>query len=102
MDFGQLRKANIERLKEIHRATLDWTIGDWGCAAAGEMGELCNFLKKVRRGEEIACRDVADEIADVIVYLDIIAHQFNIDLGGAVRTKFNATSDKYGSPTKIS
>lgn len=99
--FAELREANVERLTQIHPASLDWSIGDWGCALAGEVGELCNLLKKTRRGEDIPIKDIAHEIADVQIYLDIIAYQFGLDLAGVTAEKFNITSAKLGATVFI-
>ena len=63
---------------------------------AGEVGELCNLLKKIRRGEDIDPEDVEMEMADVAIYLDLVAHHAGIDLGEAIRHKFNRDSVKRG------
>lgn len=38
-------------------------------------------------------RAFADELADVIIYADLIAARLGIDLGDAVRRKFNEVSE---------
>lgn len=45
--------------------------------------------------------DIADEIADTIIALDLLASHLNIDLGEAVKIKFNKTSNKYDLQTLI-
>ena len=65
-----------------------------GGAMAGESGETCNLLKKLRRGEKISVEDIASELADVITYADLIAARLDIDLGEAVRKKFNIVSKR--------
>ena len=42
-----------------------------------------------------------DEIADTFIYLDLLAQSQGIDLGEAVRNKFNRTSDKLGCDIKL-
>lgn len=81
---------------------------EWGCAAAGEMGELCNVLKKIAREEQdIGVKDVgridgdkqkavADEAADVVIYLDLLLARCGLSLEEAIRSKFNETSRKVG------
>jgi NTP pyrophosphatase (non-canonical NTP hydrolase) len=71
---------------------------------AGEVGEACNVVKKIRRIENgtntakdpqtfDACRIMlADELADTIIYADLLAARLGIDLGEAVRNKFNEVS----------
>ncbi len=82
----------------------DWSLGEWICAVTGELGELANLIKKVRRGDKTLSdvRDeVARELADVACYLDILALQCGVDLGDAVVTKFNEVSDRIGVDVKL-
>lgn len=44
---------------------------------------------------------IGDEIADVVIYLDLLAERLGIDMGEAVIRKFNRTSEKVGSPEKL-
>jgi len=98
MDLLELRNANVKRCVTSFKHSLeDWSEMEWGCAAAGEMGELCNLLKKRGRGENIPLKDVMDEIADVIIYLDLLAAKLKVQLSGPIRNKFNETSRKKGS-----
>jgi len=78
-----------------------WTLGDWGCALAGEVGELCNLIKKRRRGQDIPIAKLAQELADVIIYADLLATELAIDLGQAVKVTFNAKSDELSLPVKL-
>jgi NTP pyrophosphatase (non-canonical NTP hydrolase) len=101
LSFKQLRKANVKRCESAFHPVKDWSPTDWGCAAAGEMGETCNLLKKMLRGQKIKKQDVADEIADVIMYMDLLAARLDIDLGEAVRHKFNVVSNRKKSDIKL-
>ena len=101
LDFLELRKANRERCETSFHGIDEWSETDWGCAAAGEMGELCNLLKKRRRGEDIPIKMVMDEIADVIIYLDLLAAKLGIQLSGPIREKFNEVSDRVGSEVRL-
>lgn len=102
LDFLTLRNANVKRCVSAFKHSLDdWSEMEWGCAAAGEMGELCNLLKKRKRGEDISLKSVMDEIADVIIYLDLIAAKLHVQLSGPIRDKFNEVSDRYGSDIKL-
>lgn len=96
-----LRSANVARCRDSFKVCADWSVGDWGNAIAGEVGELCNLLKKVRRREPIDTRKIADELADVIIYADLIAHEFGIDLAAAVVRKFNEVSGRVGSNHRL-
>jgi NTP pyrophosphatase (non-canonical NTP hydrolase) len=102
LDLLTLRKANVERCVTAFKHNLDdWSEMEWGCAAAGEMGELCNLLKKRRRGEDIPLKAVMDEIADVIIYLDLLSAKLGVHLSGPIREKFNETSEHRGSNIRL-
>lgn len=81
---------------------------------AGECGEACNAVKKLRRLQtaphwhraedgpaEHLVSDVADELADLVIYADLLAERLGIDLGAAVVNKFNATSELVGVPHRL-
>lgn len=104
--FNVLRGANVNRQKEWpgnERADLAFR----ALEVAGEAGELSEAIKKFLRAERgikgtTATReDVAAEMGDLLVSLDLLANQMGIDLGEAVRAKFNCTSEKYGMRTYI-
>ena len=101
-----LREANKWR-------HIEWSQGNAislsyrGNELAGEVGEACNILKKLDReqmgivGSRASKDQLADELADVVICVDLIAMDMSIDLAAAVRRKFNATSEKYGLKTRI-
>lgn len=70
-------------------------------------GKLQNLVKKLEReklgipGSRTSHAELAKELADVIICTDLIAMDAEIDLWEAVRSKFNATSEKVGLKTKI-
>lgn len=119
LTFRDLAKVNATRVKRWHPYGItSWSITDWACAAAGEMGEVCNAVKKLRRVEnEIANRSddpsrliankpqailaIGEEIADTIIYLDLLAQRLGIDIASFVIEKFNRTSEQYGFPEKL-
>ncbi len=88
-------------LENFKPALKDWSPSDWALATTGELGELCNFLKKRRRGDSIDPKAIRDEFADVILYLDLWAASEGIDLAEAVISKFNEVSDRNGSHIKF-
>lgn len=104
--FETLRFANDVRQREWDTdGTID--LAYKGNELAGEVGEACNIIKKLERerrsirGSRATMQDLADELADVIICVDLIASAIGVDLGAAVRSKFNATSAKYGLTTRI-
>ena len=96
----QLRAANVSRCETFH-AIGEWSETDYACALAGEVGELCNLIKKRRRGDDIPPAMLADEIADVLIYLDLLAARLGIQVDGAVVRKFNAWSVSKGLPQRL-
>src|SRR5215813_3811246 len=102
--FVDLMQANFRRLPLFktkngniaHKADdgSDWSIAEWTNAMAGEAGEACNVAKKIRRGDydndpELAKRLLLSEIADVVIYADLICQQLHASLGDAVQQTFN-------------
>ncbi len=113
MNFEDLRQANTKRCGESFHPIDHWSPTDWGCAMAGECGEACNNLKKLRRleGSHFARDDerevdklidqVMDEVADMVVYADLLATRLNRSLESAIIDKFNRMSDTVGSDIKL-
>lgn len=109
--FGQLRYHNTVRCLACYHPLDEWSLCDWATAAAGEMGEVCGVVKKARRlgHDDDSVLDnqldlvsaLSDEIADVVIYLDLLASRAGIDLGAAVQRKFNQTSDKVGYEARL-
>lgn len=113
LTFQQLREVNASRVAKWHPPeSVPWTGADWSNASAGEMGEACNVVKKLRRIEtgvpgsqdpdqEVLISYLADEIADTIIYLDLLAAHYGIDLATAVRTKYNRVSVREGFEERL-
>ena len=101
INFNQLRVANLKRCEGTFHRLDDWSPCDWMCATAGELGEAANLIKKLRRGEQIAGEQIADELADVVIYLDLFAARLRIDLGLAVQRKFDVVSVRVGSSVRL-
>lgn len=104
LTFQELRKANVARCEEVFHPLNHWTPTDWGCALAGEVGEACNAIKKLRRHGDGTNTDkdpatktecllaIGEELADIIIYADLLAASLGIDLAFQVRRKFNTVS----------
>ena len=101
LGFQELRDANVRRCEESFFALDHWSPTDWACALAGEVGEACNLVKKLRRGEEVEPYRIGYELADTVIYADLLAARLGLDLGELVRTKFNIVSDRKGSTVKL-
>ena len=101
LKFNELRAANLKRLPKFGHGVMDWSPTDWGCAMAGECGEACNKVKKLKRGDDVTKEEIGDELADTIIYADLLAARLGIDLGEAVVRKFNEVSEKRNLPVKM-
>ena len=104
LSFADLREQNVPRCLEAFGHRLDdWSLQDWACAMGGECGEALNLVKKTRRDGDLATRRkaLADELADLIIYADLLAARADIDLGQAVRDKFNRVSKLRGNRRRV-
>lgn len=102
LSFAALRETNVRRCLDAFKQSLDdWSLLEWAGAAAGEVGELANLCKKLRRGEDVPLREIGYEAADAVIYLDLLCAAAGIDLGAMVREKFNVVSDRRGSEVRL-
>lgn len=100
-DFmNEISKANKERCKDFGHDLNEWNGLEWAGALAGEVGELSNLLKKVKRGDasfEEYEKDLKDEVADVFMYLNLLSCWADFDLKEISIRKFNEKSEDIGS-----
>lgn len=114
LKFSELRVANVRRIPEFRNRMgglahkkpdgSDWSLGEWMCALTGEVGEAANIIKKIRRGDYSLFNikpQLADEFADIVIYLDLLAFRCGINLGAAVINKFNRSSVKVCSRIRL-
>lgn len=131
LNLDSLRMANVTRCQGAYHSKdgiAEWTPTDWATAMAGECGEACNEVKKLRRiaatperaaemriageqpdndfsgpAEDYPRRVelVGEELADLIIYADLLAARLGIDLAFAVARKFNRKSEEIGSPVRL-
>lgn len=118
LTFDDLRAINKLRCETAFHQVDEWKPWEWSNAMAGECGEACNLTKKMnriwpanqfkqnwnkpedQRLDELAAR-VASEVADTVIYADLLLTSMGRSLGEAVRATFNAKSDEIGSPIKL-
>jgi NTP pyrophosphatase (non-canonical NTP hydrolase) len=118
LTFDAYSVVSKARAMRWHRGGLDeWSVTDWATALAGEVGELCNAIKKYRRVEdqlqghdgdtpqpqdvEQAVRAIKKEIGDSYAYLDLLAQRFDLRVQDCVRDTFNRISEREGFPERI-
>jgi NTP pyrophosphatase (non-canonical NTP hydrolase) len=104
--FSAANRRRCEAPNGFNHALSSWSLFDWFTATAGELGEAANIAKKLNRvrdgipgntdSPEVLRQNLADELADTFIYLDLLAQSQGICLEEAVLFKFNKTSEKIG------
>jgi NTP pyrophosphatase (non-canonical NTP hydrolase) len=119
LTFQDLIAANLSRVARWHPEGLsEWSPLEWAGAMAGEAGEACNAAKKLKRIDsqianinheagrslterETACRQIAKEVADTIIYGALLVSAVGQDLAVTVAEVFNKKSKEYGFPEHL-
>ena len=110
LTFNAFRAANVARCTKWHpQGIASWSPSDWLTAVTGELGELASLLKMRNRerdglpGNKFSPtqKQIADELADVLTYLDLLAEVLGVDLGAAAVSKFNEVSERVGFPDRL-
>jgi len=99
MDLKEFSRRNRERCESpagFNHGLSSWSLSDWFMATLGELGEAANVGKKLNR-----VRDGIRELADTLIYLDLLAQSEGIDLADALVETFDAKSEKIGYPQKL-
>ncbi|ASJ06518.1 nucleotide pyrophosphohydrolase [Thermococcus pacificus] len=101
MDFKELERRLVE-----FRDARGWrkyhTPKNLAISAAVELGELLEHFQWESDGEILEAvkesgkkEAIADEIADVVIYLTLLAHELGIDLSEALERKIEKNGRKY-------
>jgi NTP pyrophosphatase (non-canonical NTP hydrolase) len=113
LSFEDLAKANATRAERWHGPdSTPWRISDWVLAMVGEAGEAANVAKKLLRHETSTANtgdpspsdllhELGHEIADVVIYADLVAQAIGVDLADLVRRKFDIVSVRHGFPDRL-
>ena len=113
LSFENLRKANVARCEDVFHPLDSWSPTDWATAMAGECGEACNNIKKLRRldgadsdldtkhNRAKLTYDTASELADLVIYADLLAARLRINLEYAITRKFNEVSEERASKIQL-
>ncbi|MFK7920659.1 MAG: hypothetical protein AB8H47_01820 [Bacteroidia bacterium] len=97
LSFRRLSRANRQRCEENVFPLEDWTPTDWATVLAGKTGDACNLIARMRRGDKVDVKDVGRELADIVIYADLLASRLGLDLEKCLVQKFNETSARKGS-----
>ena len=114
LDLQKFREINVQRAKYGFKCYDNQPLTYWTTALAGEVGELCNMIKKIQRvekggvdgGSSYTAKDITpdmlkDEIGGIAIYLDLLASLLGISLEEAIIETFNNKSDKQGFAEKV-
>lgn len=99
MAFNELTEASRARQEE-------WPGAEHADIAFRAL-EVAEAVKKYLRadrgihGSTASVNDTADEVGDLVISAVLLVDQLGIDVGEAVRVKFNRTSEKYGLETRL-
>lgn len=106
MSFSERNRSRSESATGFNHRLDSWSLSDWMTATTGELGEAANLIKKLNRvrdgipgnsetPEQLRAQ-LADEIADVAIYLDLLSQAAGFDLETIREAKFAKTSLKIG------
>ena len=108
MSFSERNRRRCESKRGFNHRLGSWSLSDWMTATAGELGEAANIIKKLNRirdgipgnadheTPERLLASLADELADVAIYLDLMAQAAGFDLEAIREAKFVKSSEKIG------
>lgn len=86
-----------EKMDEAHASQFALGLGEEAGEVLGKTRALLGFTKR----KNVTAQDVADEIGDVLCYADCLAQAFGLRLEDCARDKFNAVSERCGSPVRL-
>lgn len=84
--YRDIKEENIQELEHL------------AVCLTGEVGEFCNILKKVVRGDfplNNAKPEMSEELADIFIYLIKISNQFDVDLESEFFKKVSKNKLRY-------
>lgn len=110
-DLNKFREISVRRAKEGFKCYDNMPITFWTTAIAGEVGELCNLIKKQGRvigggidgGTSYKAKDITpemikDEFGGIFIYLDLLASLMGVSLDEAIIETFNNKSIELNLP----
>lgn len=106
MTFSERNRRRSESPSGFNHKLELWSLSDWMTATTGELGEAANIIKKLNRVRdgvpgnsetpEQLRSQLADELADVAIYLDLLAQAAGLDLETIREAKFAKICLKIG------
>lgn len=116
LSFAKLQRANRSRVGRWH-SLKSWSPLEWAGAMCGEAGEAANAAKKLKRIEDQianinapdrsltdpfkAAYAIAHEVADAVIYGDLLCQAVNMNLEAHIVNAFNIKSEEYDFPERL-
>lgn len=97
LSFGQLREANVARVKQTGTPTSKDVLADLVSMA---LSASTNCVAQLHN-KHINVEEASEVFAHTLIYLDLLTAEFGIDLGLAIATVFNARSRACSSTVSI-
>lgn len=110
-DLQKFSELSMQRNVEGFKCDERFPITFFTTGLAGEVGELCNMIKKTDRvrlgsidggtsykAKDITKQKLAEEIGGIFIYLDLIASLLCIDMETAIVETFNSKSEELNLP----
>jgi len=107
LTFEELRAANRLRIREVFGARPKCSPCHWMTALQAELGDVAYLIRKQERcdpdesGPGLAPVTIQHALAATMIRLDQLAERLDVDLGDAVRARFNALSEERGSVVRL-
>ena len=116
LTFKKLREVSESRTTAWMKDGLQsWRPAEWVVAMVGELGEACNVLKKMNRlrdgitgnrksvdmTRELLQAQLGEELADTMIYLELLSNSLGVDLEKEVVKKFNKVSEELGFSERL-
>lgn len=105
LTLNELREANHKRQVALvdngKSSSLTWHESRFLEKLFCEIGELVNAIEDVRAGKAGSASAAIDEMADVLICLDLLAMYWRVDLSAAVIRKFNQRSAEWGIDVRL-
>lgn len=114
LNLQTFRATNVDRAINGFNCYQNQPLTYWTTALAGEVGELCNMIKKLQRVEnggidggssykasDITKKMLQEEIGGIAIYLDLLASLLDIELEEAIQSTFNNKSEQLNFTQRI-
>ena len=102
-EFAALNRQRCEAADGFDRRLDTTSLAHWALGIAEEAGEVAGVVyamdHRPQKGKTM--QDLADEIADVVSYCDLLAQRIGRNLDDVLRDKWNRVSVRVGSPLRL-